>query len=60
VETLARQQGFDSIFAISQSAVAYFRDRLHYAPMSRESLPPERRAVLEASGRASEVFGCSL
>ncbi len=60
VETLARRQGFDSIFAISQSAVAYFRDRLHYAPMSRDELPPERRAVLEASGRASEVFGCSL
>ena len=60
VETLARRQGFDSIFAISQSAVAYFRDRLHYAPMSRESLPPERLAVLEASGRASEVFGCPL
>ncbi len=60
VETLARRQGFDSIFAISQSAVAYFRDRLHYAPMSRDELPPERRAMLEASGRASEVFGCSL
>ena len=60
IEELARRQGFDHIFAISQSAVAYFRDRLHYAPMSREELPPLRRAALEASGRASEVFGCSL
>ena len=60
IEELARKQGFDHVFAISQSAVAYFRDRLHYAPMSREELPPQRRAALEASGRASEVFGCCL
>lgn len=60
IEDLARKQGFDRIFAISQSAVAYFRDRLHYAPLSRETLPPQRRAALEASGRSSEVFGCSV
>ncbi len=60
VEETARLFGFRWIFAISQSAVAYFRDRLHYAPLSRDVLPASRRAVLEASGRASEVFGCEL
>lgn len=59
-EQKARAAGFERIFAISQSAVAYFRDRLHYAPMSREALPPARRQALESSGRASEVFGCTL
>ncbi len=57
IEQKAREQGFRWIFALSQSAVAYFRDRLHYAPVSREHLPAARRAALEASGRASEAFG---
>ncbi len=60
VEDKAREQGFHRIFAISQSAVAYFRDRLHYAPLPRTALPAERLAALEASGRASEVFGHEL
>lgn len=60
IEQKARAMGFDRIFAISQSAVAYFRDRLGYQPLSRDTLPPSRRAVLEASGRASEVFGHDL
>lgn len=60
IEDKARSLGFRSIFAVSQSAVAYFRDRLGYAQLSRDVLPPSRRAVLEASGRASEVFGCKL
>ncbi len=60
VEDSARDFGFRWIFAISQSAVAYFRDRLHYAPLSRDVLPASRRAVLEASGRSSEVFGREL
>lgn len=59
-EQKARAAGFERIFAISQSAVAYFRDRLHYAPMSREALPPARLEALESSGRSSEVFGCTL
>lgn len=60
IEDKARELGFHSIFAISQSAVAYFRDRLNYSPLSRDVLPPSRRAALEASGRASEVFGRTL
>ena len=60
VEDKARDMGFEWIFAISQSAVAYFRDRLGYAELSREVLPSSRREVLEASGRSSAVFGRRL
>lgn len=60
VEQKARELGFRSIFAVSQSAVAYFRDRLHYAPLPRTALPAARYAALEASGRASAVFGLEL
>lgn len=60
VEQKARDLGFEWIFAISQSAVSYFRDRLRYAPLSRDVLPPARRRLLEQSGRSSEVFGCKL
>ncbi len=57
IEQKAREMGFRWIFALSQSAVAYFRDRLHYSPVSRELLPASRLAELEASGRHSEAFG---
>lgn len=60
VEQKARAMGFEWIFAISQSAVTYFRDRLHYAPLSRDVLPASRRLVLEQSGRSSAVFGHRL
>lgn len=60
VEEKARALGFEWIFALSQSAVAYFRDRLGYAELPREVLPAARRALLEASGRASAVFGHRL
>ncbi len=57
IEQKAREMGFRWIFALSQSAVTYFRDRLHYKPLSRELLPQSRRTELEASGRHSEAFG---
>lgn len=60
IEDKARAMGFDWIFAISQSAVDYFRDRLGYAQLSRDVLPHSRRAALEASGRSSAVFGRNL
>lgn len=60
VEKRAKEQGVQTLFAISQSAVSYFRDRLGYAELSRDSLPPSRRAALEASGRSSAVFGREL
>ncbi len=60
VEDKARALGFNRIFAVSQSAVDYFRDRMHYDPLPRSVLPAARLAALESSGRASEVFGREL
>ena len=60
VEDKARSMGFQRIFAISQSAVDYFRDRMHYEPLPRTVLPAARLQMLESSGRASAVFGCEL
>lgn len=60
VEETARNAGFDRIFAISQSAVSYFRDRLKYAELPRSVLPAARRQQLEESGRRSGVFGIRL
>ncbi len=57
VEQKARELGFKRIFAVSQSAVDYFRTRLHYAQLPRTDLPTSRLQALEASGRQSEVFG---
>ncbi len=56
----AEELGMEFIFAISQSAVYYFRDRMNYAEFSRDCLPPERRRALELSGRKSGVFGLKL
>ena len=60
IEQKARDMGFEWLFAISQSAVSYFRDRLHYAQLSRSVLPASRRQALEQSGRSSEVFGWNM
>lgn len=60
VEEKARQQGFHWIFALSQSAVDYFRNRLQYATLPRTVLPESRLRALENSGRNSEVFGRQL
>ena len=60
VENKARELGFSRIFAISQSAVDYFRDRMHYDPLPRSVLPATRLQALESSGRASAVFGREL
>lgn len=57
VEQRAKEMGFKRLFALSQSAVSYFRDRLNYEELSRDMLPPARRLQLEQSGRASTVFG---
>lgn len=57
----ARDLGMKSIFAISKSAVHYFRDRLNYNQLSRDVLPPARRKVLESTdGAGKGVFGIEL
>lgn len=59
-EDIAREAGMTSIFAISRSAVEFFRDRMHFDEWPRELLPPARLAHLEKSRRDSGVFGHSL
>lgn len=59
-EQKACELGMHFIFALSQSAVYYFRDRLHYAEYERATLPPQRLSALEKSGRHSGVFGRKL
>ncbi len=60
VEDKAREMGFKQLFAVSQSAVAYFRDILGYSTIPHDKLPPERLKVLERSGRSSLAFGRDL
>lgn len=59
-EERARSLNASFIFAISQSAVYYFKERLHYDEYPRDTLPVERRVALEQSGRKSGVFGRML
>lgn len=60
VEKLAREAGMRHVFAISRSAVEFFRDRMHYNEWSRDLLPPERLAHLQESKRNSGVFAVDL
>lgn len=59
-EEKARNAGMENVFAISKSAVEFFRDRMHFAEWPRELLPVRRLQDLQASGRSSGVFGHSL
>ena len=60
VEKLARERGMEHVFALSRSAVEYFRDKMHYGEWSRDLLPPERLAHLQRSGRDSGVFAVKV
>ncbi len=60
IEQKARECGFRRLFAVSQSAVRYFRDRLGYESIAREKLPMPRLRQLEESGRSSEAVGRDL
>ncbi len=60
VEQKARASGFKRIFALSQSAVDFFRSRLNYTRLPRTALPASRLQMLEESGRHSEVLAREL
>lgn len=59
-EQKARAVGMTQVFAISRSAVEFFRDRMMYAEWDRALLPPSRLEELCKSGRDSGVFGRAL
>jgi amino-acid N-acetyltransferase len=56
VETLAKQRGFDRLFALSTQAFVYLQQKGGFMEAEPDILPPERRAKYEASGRNSRIL----
>ena len=56
VETLAKQRGFDRLFALSTQAFVYLQQKGGYMEADADILPPERRAKYEANGRNSRIL----
>jgi len=52
----AKQLGCVEVFALTQSAVGFFRDHMGFEERQRESLPAPRLELLVQSGRNSRVF----
>lgn len=59
-EELAQERGIPRVFALTNRAADFFRDRLHYTQAAPSDLPVVRRAQYEASGRDSLVFTKTL
>lgn len=59
-EQVAREAGFQRVFALSNRAADFFTGKLGYQPASVEVLPASRRRQYEASGRDSLVFAKEL
>jgi len=55
-EKLAGARAIPKVFALTNRAADFFRDRLGYTPGTPMDLPPTRRSLYEASGRDSLVF----
>ncbi|HZC36580.1 MAG TPA: amino-acid N-acetyltransferase [Chthoniobacterales bacterium] len=56
VESLAKQRGFDHLFALSTQAFVYLQQKGGFVEAGAGILPPERRAKYEASGRNSRIL----
>ncbi len=56
-EDRAREMGLASVFALTNRAAAFFKNKLNYTEWSAEDIPPLRRDQLLASGRNSRIFG---
>jgi amino-acid N-acetyltransferase len=56
VETLAKQRGFNRLFALSTQAFVYLQQKGGFMEADAHILPPERRAKYEASGRNSRIL----
>lgn len=59
-EEMARELEVPVVFALTNRASGYFRDRLGYSEMSVEEIPEERQQKLRESGRDSVVLGLRL
>ncbi|MEP4076446.1 GNAT family N-acetyltransferase [Haloferula sp.] len=56
VEGVASAKGVRKVFALTNRAADFFRDRMSYTERGKEILPELRRKQLEESGRDSLVF----
>lgn len=56
MEDEARAAGLSEVFALTTSAVEFFRDRLGYHEVAAETLPEPRLQQYRNSGRDSRVF----
>ncbi len=56
VDNLARQRGFDRLFALSTQAFVYLQQKGGFTEASPDILPPARRLKYEESGRNSRVL----
>lgn len=59
-EATARAKSIPRVFALSNRAADFFKEKLGYRPARMEELPAARRAQYEASGRDSLVFSKQL
>jgi amino-acid N-acetyltransferase len=56
VENLARERGFERLFALSTQAFVYLQQKGGFSEAGPEVLPAARKAKYEASGRNSRVL----
>jgi amino-acid N-acetyltransferase len=56
VETLAKERGFNRLFALSTQAFVYLQQKGGFREADPDILPPERRVKYEASGRNSRIL----
>ncbi|MBV8101616.1 MAG: GNAT family N-acetyltransferase, partial [Verrucomicrobia bacterium] len=56
VENLARERGFERLFALSTQAFVYLQQKGGFSEAGPEVLPAARRAKYETSGRNSRVL----
>jgi len=56
VETLAKQRGFNRLFALSTQAFVYLQQKGGFREADADILPPVRRVRYEASGRNSRIL----
>jgi amino-acid N-acetyltransferase len=56
VEALAKQRGFNRLFALSTQAFVYLQQKGGFMEADADILPPERRAKYDASGRNSRIL----
>lgn len=56
MEKRAKELGMPAVFALTNRAAVFFKDRLGYEEMEMKDLPEVRRKVLQSSGRNSQAF----